>query len=147
MMVGLFAEELGLVGQGNGDGTIAAFGQEALAAEARAEAGVHGPVDEVFFFIAQFGQVFLALFYIQVAGTAGAYATAVVMQFNIVLQRHFQQALVAFDTGERYRLQSFLLKAEINRVHLLVVRFGLQKYLKKAFHERIMAIVGSMWPY
>jgi hypothetical protein len=59
------------------------------------------------------------------AGAARADATTVVMQFNIVCERHLKNALPGFDVLQQHRLQARLLKIEFNCVHQPV--FRLQK--------------------
>ena len=69
----------------------------ALAGQARIQARVYGPVDEVFFFFGNFGQVVHAGFHVDVAGRAAANAAAVVLQLYIIIEGHIQHrfALVA----------------------------------------------------
>jgi hypothetical protein len=68
--------------------------QHALAAKPRVDAWIHRPVYKILFFIAQFFQVAHAVVNIQVAGAAGAYGSAVMMQINIVIKTNLQQTLV-----------------------------------------------------
>ena len=53
--------------------------------------------------------------YIQVAGSAGTYAAAVMMQFNIIIQRQFQQALSRLHLIKGYGCKILLLKSWILR--------------------------------
>ena len=57
-----------------------------LAAQARINARIDGPVDKILFFVRYFLDVIHPLVYINLAGTAAAYAAAIVLQFNAVLQ-------------------------------------------------------------
>lgn len=63
---------------------------DALAAQARIDARVDGPVDEVFFFVADFGQLVFPLQHIHMAGTTAAYAPAVVLELDTVVERNVQ---------------------------------------------------------
>ncbi len=108
-----------LVGQGHFDFPATVF-QHALAAQARVEAGVAGPVYKVFFFISQFRQVAFALVYIQVASAAGAYHAAVVVQFYIILQGYFQYADARLNIFYYYWFQPFLFKLKFYAIHYCV---------------------------
>ena len=112
----LFAQELGLIGQGDHN-VAGAFLQQALTAQAGVQTGIHGTVDEIFFFLTEFLQVLLALLNIEMAGTAGADTTAVVMQINVVVEGNFEQTLSGCHLRQRTRFQTGLFELKSDFVH------------------------------
>ena len=97
----LFTKKLALVGQRHFNLSTAVIEQQALATQARTEPRVHGTVNEIFFLIAQFFQKIFAFIYINMTGAARAYAAAVVVQLNVVRERHFQNALAGGNAFQR----------------------------------------------
>ena len=65
----------------------------ALAGQAGVDAWVLGAVDEVLFFVADFGQLIAARVDVNMASTAPAHATAIVLELNAVIERHVEHRL------------------------------------------------------
>lgn len=65
----------------------------ALAAKARVDARIYGAVDKILFLVANFGQVLLALQYVDMAGAAATDAPTVVLQLDIVVESNIQHRL------------------------------------------------------
>jgi len=61
-----------------------------LAAQARINARVYRPVNKIFFFVRYFLDVIHPLVYVHLAGTAAAYAAAIVLQFDAVFQANIK---------------------------------------------------------
>ena len=58
------------------------------------------------------------------AGTTGANTPAIMMQFNIIFKRHFQDRLVSFNIFQNNRFQPFLFKPECNFIHTCKFRIA-----------------------
>ncbi len=95
-----------------------AFVQHTLAAQARCEAWVARAVYEIFFFIRKLRNVVFPFFKVYMAGAAGTYHAAVVVQFYIVIEGNFQYADARFYIFYCNRFQPFLFKFECYRVHV-----------------------------
>ncbi len=80
-----------------------------LATKARINARVNRPVDEILFLVRYFLDVIHPFVHINVAGAAAAYAAAVVLQFNAVLQANVKHRF-PFGYRQLYTLQPLLLK-------------------------------------
>jgi hypothetical protein len=78
-----------------------------LATQARVDARVNGPVNEVFFLVGYFLDIVHALVHINMAGAATAYTAAVVLQFNAVFQANIQYRF-AFRYRQLDRFMPFL---------------------------------------
>ena len=96
----------------NGDDHLQIYASEyALTGQAGIDAGVHGAVNEVFLFIADVGQFVAALFNIDVAGTATAHASAVMLKLNAVVEGYIQYRLA----GGRYMGNGWLAILKLKR--------------------------------
>ncbi len=62
----------------------------ALTAQPRIDARIHGTINKVFFFVADFGQLVFSLQHIHMAGTTAAHATAVMLKLNIIVEGDVQ---------------------------------------------------------
>ena len=93
---------------------------DGLTAKTAFNAGVDGPVDEVFFFIADLFKCVFALVDVDVAGAAGTNLATVVVEVNIVLLGHFQDANIRRDVLDRFRSDAFVLKGEFYGGHVVV---------------------------
>ena len=85
--------------------------EDALAGQPRIEARVHGAVNEVFLFIADVGQFVAALLDVDMAGTAPAYASAVVLKLNAIVEGYIQYRLA----GGRYMGNGWLAILKLKR--------------------------------
>ncbi len=82
-----------LVGDGDRDNSI--FVQnDTLATQSAFKARVDGAIDEIFFFVGDCFQKFIALLHIEVAGGTSANAPAIVVQVDIEGFGKFQNGLV-----------------------------------------------------
>jgi hypothetical protein len=79
------------------------FEDDTLAAQAGFEPGVDGAVDEIFFFFGNFLQEIFPFFNIDVAGAAGADASAVVVEVDVVVFGYFQDGIACFHIFYRFR--------------------------------------------
>lgn len=113
------ADDLFLIGNFDLDDGVF-VDDDGLAAEAAFDTGVDGPVDEVFFFIADFFERVFALVNVDVAGAAGADLAAVVVEVNFVLLGHFQDANVRRDVLDRFRCDALVLEGKFNGGHVVV---------------------------
>ena len=80
---------------------------------------INGPVNEVFFFIADFLQRIFSLVHINVAGAAGANFTTVVIQVNFILFGYFENANVRRDVLHRLGGDAFVFEGELDCCHVL----------------------------
>ena len=87
-----------LVGNGNDQVFVAL--DYALAGQAGIQARIFGPVNKIFFFVGNFGQIAGAGFYVNVAGAATANAAAVMLQFYMIIKGYIQHRF-AFHSGKR----------------------------------------------
>lgn len=99
-----------------GNHEITFFIQLALAGEAAVVARVAGSVYVIFLPVAHFRQQVFALLNVHMAGTASANATAVVVELNIIVQRHFKYALTGLYVELLFGAV-LLFKSESNLTH------------------------------
>jgi hypothetical protein len=108
---------------GNGYHKIAFFIQLALAGQAAVVSWIARTIHIVFFPVTHLRQQVFTLLDIYMAGTATAYAAAIVVELDIVIECHFQDTLSGGNVKLLLGLFS-LLKSENNLAH----RFRPQKY-------------------
>ena len=89
----------------------------ALAAQPGVDAWVYGPVDEVFLLVGNLRQRAFSLLHVHVARAAAAYATAVVLQLNTVVERHVQHRFTLGRYVGLGRLSVLKLKNDIDDFH------------------------------
>ncbi len=79
---------------------------------------VDGTVDEVFFFIADLFQRIFAFINVDMACTAGADFSAVVVQVDTIIFCHFQNTYVDGDVLDRFRCDALIFKSEFYGGHI-----------------------------
>ena len=103
------ANNTALVGDGN-----AYFGcfvqYNTLAGQATFEAWIEGAVNEIFFLVGYFLDKILPLFYINMAGRAGANTAAVVIQVNVAFFRDLQNRHILETSRHRLWTGHFYLQ-------------------------------------
>lgn len=112
-----------LVGDGNGDLGVVVE-DDALAAQAAFEPWIDGAVNEVFLFVRYFFQELVAFFHIDVAGGAGAYPAAIVIEMNIVILRQFEDGFVLKIARNGLGRYARIFKKEFYSSHFIQVDPG-----------------------
>ena len=113
---------------------------DALAAKARFQSGVDGAVDEVFLFVGDLFQKVVAGLDIDVAGTAGANATAIVIEVHAIVLGHFQYTISFFNVLDRYGRDVGVFECEFHGCHDSSICdrfFSLQRYSIQAILEPV----------
>lgn len=85
----LMPYNLSLIGDGDLDFCII-FQYDTLTSKPRFESGIDGTVNEVLFFVRYLLKIFHTFIYIDMTGTAGTYATAVMIEMNVVVFCYFK---------------------------------------------------------
>ncbi len=93
---------------------------DGLAAKAAFDAGVDGPINEVFFFVTNFFQRIFAFVDVDVAGAAGTNLAAVVVEVNFVLLGHFQDTNIRRNILDRFGCDVLILEGEFDGGHVVV---------------------------
>lgn len=114
----LMPDNLTLIGNSYSDFGLVVQ-DDALASQAAFQPGIDSAVDEIFFLIGNLFQEFFTAFNVHMAGGAGAYAAAIVIQMNVVLLRNFEYRHILVVAMHRYRWDGFIFKLKFYRSHLL----------------------------
>ena len=114
--VQLFAVYQRLVGNANFYYTVGIY-QHTLAAQAGVDAWIACTVYKVFFAVVDLRHKFFSFLQVYMAGAASANHAAVVVQFNVIIQRHLKDALIVGHILDRHRFQPFLIKTKFYSVH------------------------------
>ena len=69
------------------------FQQNTLATKAGIKAWINGAIDKIFFPIGQLFEAVFPLFYIKVASAASTNTTTIMMKFNVVFERYFEEGI------------------------------------------------------
>ena len=116
--VQLFAVYERLIGDTNFDGTIGIH-QYTLAAQAGVDAGVTRAVYEVFFAVIDLRHKFFSLLQVYMTSAASANHTTIVVQFNVIVQRHLKDTLIGRHIFDRHGFKPLLIKTKFYSVHEL----------------------------
>ena len=104
------------------------FQNNALAAKAAFQARIDGAIDKIFFFIGNFLQKVLPFFHINVAGGAGAYAAAVVVEVHVVFFGQFQNRHVGKFARYCFGRNAGIFELKSNCCHVsLILQEGVQR--------------------
>ena len=92
--------------------------QQTLATQSWIWLWIPAPGNKMFFPDTHFFQEFFAIQKINVTGTTGTYASAIMLQIYIMFQADLQDSLAIFDISQGYRFCFILLKIDLYRKHL-----------------------------
>jgi hypothetical protein len=114
---------------GNFDFNVSPFIEDhTLATQSRIEAGIVGPINEVFFFIRNFFQKILAFFDVHMAGRTGAHAATVVVEVYVVVLRYFKDRLIQKISVDRFGGYFGVFKQKMYDGHAFFWWFTAQMY-------------------
>lgn len=92
-----------------------------LATQAAFDAGVDGPVDKVFFLVADLFEGITAAVDVNVASAAGTHFAAIVVQVNAIFFGYLEDADVGWNVFDGLGRNAFVFESEFNGCHCGVV--------------------------
>jgi hypothetical protein len=113
------SDNLLLVGNDDFDNGIL-VSDNGLATQAAFNAGINGAIDEVFLLITDFFQRIFAFIDVDVASAASADFATIVVEVNLILLGHFQDANVYGNVLNRFRGYILVLEGEFYGGHVVV---------------------------